>query len=45
MARTFAAKLPKPLDIVERHRGLIERLVFGIHGLHTTKMKYRVEQH
>ena len=45
MAGTFAADLPKPLDIVERDRGLIETLVFGIDGFHAAEMQQRVEQH
>ena len=45
MAGASAADLPKPLDIVERDRGLIETLVFGIDGLHAAEMQQRVEQH
>ena len=45
MAGAFAADLPKPLDIVERDRGLIETLVFGIDGFHAAEMQQRVEQH
>ncbi len=45
MARTFAAELPKPLDIVERNRRLAQPLVFGIHGFDSAEMEYRVEQH
>ena len=45
MAGAFAAELPKPLDIVERDRGLAETLVFGIDGFHAAEMQHRVEQH
>ena len=45
MAGAFAADLPKPLDIVERDRGLIETLIFGIDGFHAAEMQQRVEQH
>ncbi len=45
MAGAFAAELPKPLDIVERDRGLIEMLILCIDGLHAGEMQQRVEQH
>ena len=45
MTRASAADLPKPLDVVERDRGLTETLVFGIDRLHAAEMQQRVEQH
>ena len=45
MAGTFAAELPKSLDVVERNCWLAETLVFGIHRLHAAQMEDRVQQH
>ena len=45
MTGAFAAELPKPLDVVERDRGLAQTLVFGIHRFHAAEMKHRIEQH
>src|SRR5277367_3275278 len=45
MTRALAAELPKPLDIVKRHRELTETLVLGINRLDAGEIKYRVEQH
>ena len=45
MAGTSAVDLAKPLDVVERDRGLIETLVLGIDGLHAAEMQQCVKQH
>ncbi len=45
MARAFAAELTKVLDVVERHRGLVEALVFGIDGFDAGQVQQGIEQH
>jgi len=45
MARSLAAELAEVTDIVQRHRGLPEPFVFGVHGSGAGEVKHRPQQH
>src|SRR5262249_19372873 len=41
----FAVELSESLDVIERHRGLTEPFVVGVHGTCAAEMERRPEQH
>src|SRR6202040_589392 len=43
--RGLAAELPEVTNVVERHRGLSEPFVFGIHRAGAGEVKHRPQQH
>jgi hypothetical protein len=45
MSRRLAADLPEVADVVERHRRLAQRLIFGVDRLHLGQMQHRPQQH
>ena len=45
MARRLAAELTEVADVVERHCGLAEPLVIGVHGARAGEMEQRPQQH
>ena len=45
MARRLAVETAEALDVIERDRGLAERLVFGVYRLRAGQVQHRPQQH
>ena len=45
MAGRLAVELAEAADVVERHRGLPQRLIFGVHRLRLGEVEHGPEQH